>query len=1139
MTILLEGQNLSVSTPHIVAGTKDYLSVEIIRGNGWSGLHLHVFFKQGATTYELLTDGNRIGPEAHINLTEGKWSVSVSGYEYDGDQLVMKITSNSIGLNVAAAPPESGSDLPYVPASSIEQIAAIAQSVRDDADAGLFNGEKGDKGDKGDPGDPPTDAQILSAVDEWFAENPTEVKNDIIADQYSSSGTYDVGDYVWHSGYLYKCTTAITAAEEWTAAHWTAAVLGDDVSNLKSAISFLSTNTDDALSMSESFQMKPVYEIGTINSSGNNQSSTIRLRTVDKIPLGKYSKIVFTPASGWKFEPELYKKDGTFQSAGMKTSEFVLKKSDYPTVESIRWIMGKTTNADVSLSESSNLTVTCYTELMENDAKIKTAFETIPNPAVPLKYLLCGEYSNSNGTVTYDYKYTQIKVPSSASGAIRDFTYAGKFTSATTPPAECMTVPMKGKYIIRFRMYDGTFSRSASGNIIRFCVKSNTNEYLYYVTGTSVTRGQEIYIETDEIADGYYCIQLRIDGAVTYSTDCVFEIVVGLFDDGSSLRNELADLQDDVDELSSGLNTVEADTLENAQKIGNLETAVETINTHIDEQIPEVVTDWLDENVPHGQTLVVDKSLSVEGTAADAAQVGKLLGSASITLTNNIIHLSEDIVSHVKSVSATSGAKYVGENIFNKNTKVAGKIINNSGTETVDGTSHYYSQMIPVKGRQITANFAIQRLYLYNSAGEFIERTSSYSSGTPIMLATDVYFVRVQIANTTENETMAIAYGKSPIAYRPYKEENSISSFVEAVNVFLDGINNVSITINLAGVKGIVPDVKTYAPWEPATVTDDYKCTPLGTYNQTISALTDTLKYIGFLATYFDVYLGVHSDGYTVTREDLGLDSGAEASGHIASPIYSYTFSPKYYNKTVLLSAGMNTNEASTYFGLAYFIKALMEHTDDGMLALYNSTRFIVIPVICPSGIAHSPLLYPNSNGVRINKNFEYHGSWSNLYVADTSGAYPDSEVETKALKYWLNKYAGSDFWLDCHADTADQSITLHLATLICSDDSTKNMLEAEKESIISYYRAKGYYGESDNPTLSVTKTTWNAAFPKTVYGKEVTRIPSVMMEQFEYSTAWGSDGDTNNDSYAIKEFVTMIRYMVLIMCRDDAKAIL
>lgn len=56
-----------------------------------------------------------------------------------------------------------------------------------------------------------------------------------VAAQYSSSSTYDVGDYVIYNGQLYRCTTAITTAEAWTAAHWTAAVLGDDVGELKSA----------------------------------------------------------------------------------------------------------------------------------------------------------------------------------------------------------------------------------------------------------------------------------------------------------------------------------------------------------------------------------------------------------------------------------------------------------------------------------------------------------------------------------------------------------------------------------------------------------------------------------------------------------------------------------------------------------------------------------------------------------------------------------------------------------------------------------------------------------------------------------------------------------------------------------------
>ena len=63
----------------------------------------------------------------------------------------------------------------------------------------------------------------------------------MVADEYSSSATYAVGDYCFHAGTLYKCTTAITTAENWTSGHWTAAKLAEDTSELKSSF-------DDALS---------------------------------------------------------------------------------------------------------------------------------------------------------------------------------------------------------------------------------------------------------------------------------------------------------------------------------------------------------------------------------------------------------------------------------------------------------------------------------------------------------------------------------------------------------------------------------------------------------------------------------------------------------------------------------------------------------------------------------------------------------------------------------------------------------------------------------------------------------------------------------------------------------------------------
>lgn len=62
-------------------------------------------------------------------------------------------------------------------------------------------------------------------------------ENAMTADVYSATKTYTVGDYAYYNGTLYRCTTAITTAEAWTAGHWTAAKIANDVSDLKNALS--------------------------------------------------------------------------------------------------------------------------------------------------------------------------------------------------------------------------------------------------------------------------------------------------------------------------------------------------------------------------------------------------------------------------------------------------------------------------------------------------------------------------------------------------------------------------------------------------------------------------------------------------------------------------------------------------------------------------------------------------------------------------------------------------------------------------------------------------------------------------------------------------------------------------------------
>ena len=58
-----------------------------------------------------------------------------------------------------------------------------------------------------------------------------------IAAEYSASSTYAVGEYVMYNNALYRCTTAITTAEAWTAAHWTAAKIGEDLTDCSRQIS--------------------------------------------------------------------------------------------------------------------------------------------------------------------------------------------------------------------------------------------------------------------------------------------------------------------------------------------------------------------------------------------------------------------------------------------------------------------------------------------------------------------------------------------------------------------------------------------------------------------------------------------------------------------------------------------------------------------------------------------------------------------------------------------------------------------------------------------------------------------------------------------------------------------------------------
>ena len=96
-----------------------------------------------------------------------------------------------------------------------------------------------------DPGNIiPSVAALVEAIEDAVADIPAGY-NACFAPAYSTSSTYALGQYVTYNGYLYRCTTAITSSESWTAAHWTQVALANDVSALKSAINYVNYKVDD------------------------------------------------------------------------------------------------------------------------------------------------------------------------------------------------------------------------------------------------------------------------------------------------------------------------------------------------------------------------------------------------------------------------------------------------------------------------------------------------------------------------------------------------------------------------------------------------------------------------------------------------------------------------------------------------------------------------------------------------------------------------------------------------------------------------------------------------------------------------------------------------------------------------------
>lgn len=242
--------------------------------------------------------------EGLVNLSSNAWvslgAIELGDFELNTDGLSEKSLYQigiegipRVRIHVTAV---SGGDITVVcqfgnavidPSADMTPANLTPITAYDMAVAGGYTGTKAQF--ETDMGNSATNATNAAASASAAAASATTASNAAanFAPAYSSSATYAVGDHVLYNGGYYVCNTAITTAEAWTAAHWTAVKVGPEITDLKTQLDdvtdFLIRYPENlAVSFLENEYIVRTNEDATITVSGDTISYTGSTLDADK-----------------------------------------------------------------------------------------------------------------------------------------------------------------------------------------------------------------------------------------------------------------------------------------------------------------------------------------------------------------------------------------------------------------------------------------------------------------------------------------------------------------------------------------------------------------------------------------------------------------------------------------------------------------------------------------------------------------------------------------------------------------------------------------------------------------------------------------------------------------------------------------
>lgn len=216
---------------------------------------------------------------------------------------------------------------------------------------------------------------------------------------------------------------------------------------------------------------------------------------------------------------------------------------------------------------------------------------------------------------------------------------------------------------------------------------------------------------------------------------------------------------------------------------------------------------------------------------------------------------------------------------------------------------------------------------------------------------------------------------------------NAVKDLKSAAQEYFNGLTNRfrSEIERLDKIAGEPAEIYMQSDWYyPKTFTDSDDAKTLSSSKSTYEQFLN-FKFKSLLADFPDY----------VTREELGTDSTGD------NMLYAYSFTPKHYEKTILIACCFHSLDRSALISLAHFLDCLARDSDDDRVLkmLRDNVKIVVIPAVNPHGL--NKLAVYNSNNVNLAFNFPYNWTQSRMSNKGKSAA---DQKETQLVMELLEK---------------------------------------------------------------------------------------------------------------------------------------